>query len=935
MMAPVSVIADETSAPEETQTTEVPEKEETKETEKKTPKTTEKPAPKESKATEKTEPEETKETDPEEQKPAESKETESVAKEPAETVKETDPTESEDKKPAQTEETEASKPEETKPSDSKEEEPAETSVTEPSQTTKPNEEDAPEPTVTPEAGGKDETHSVPPKNANMSITSVSLIIIVPNIGEKPEYEAIFPDGANYYSDSFNADNTRNDMNWYDVTVGAYVNPDTGVFQAGHQYRVRLFLTAKEGYAFSDSTTAKVNGSGTEASMHGDQLEVKYTFQKLGTEITYASIKIDAPKIGEKPDYTTVFPTGAFYYNEGCEKVHSIGEHNSVCWFDKTTNSYMTPDVDVFKEDHIYSVSIFLTPKNGYAFSYNTLVEINGMSAYNDNLYHNQGLCIHYVFPRLIQIQSVDVSIREPVSRMKPDYTPVSSLDVNYYSDAYNEDYFRNDIYWYDISVGQFVNPDSGVFKDGHIYRVAIYLTAKSGCNFKNSTTATLNGEKAETLLTEDGQLKVTYTFPVIGVPISYVSFFLDKPVVGAKPDYTASFTSGANYYSALISSNNVRNDINWYDDTAGVHVNPDGGVFQSGHQYRVSVLLTAKEGFFFNNTTTTTMNFENVESSLHGDQLEVVYTFPVVSTIISTVSISLDTPAPCAKPDYTAAFPAGANYYTTANSSLYRCNDIVWFDNTTNNYVDPETDVFKVGHVYSVAVYLTAKSEFRFADNTTATLNGQTAEAWIKGDQFGVTYTFPVVDSNVNVGDFNYRITNSNTDGTGTVTLIGVTVKKASVSIPSVVDINGVALKINRIGPKAFYGDKTIKTVYIGNNIAIIDASAFYGCSNLTKVSGGKGLKTIGSSAFAKCSKLKSLSIASTVLSKIGTYAFNKDSKLKTIYIRNTVKLTKSGVKKSLKGSKVKTVKVKKSKVKKYKKYFKKKNSGRSVKVKK
>ena len=94
-------------------------------------------------------------------------------------------------------------------------------------------------------------------------------------------------------------------------------------------------------------------------------------------------------------------------------------------------------------------------------------------------------------------------------------------------------------------------------------------------------------------------------------------------------------------------------------------------------------------------------------------------------------------------------------------------------------------------------------------------------------------------------------------------------------------------------------------------------------------------LKTIGSSAFAKCSKLKSFSIASTVLSKIGTYAFNKDSKLKTIYIKYTTKLTKSGVKKSLKGSKVKTVKVKKSKVKKYKKYFKKKNSGRSVKVKK
>ena len=51
--------------------------------------------------------------------------------------------------------------------------------------------------------------------------------------------------------------------------------------------------------------------------------------------------------------------------------------------------------------------------------------------------------------------------------------------------------------------------------------------------------------------------------------------------------------------------------------------------------------------------------------------------------------------------------------------------------------------------------------------------------------------------------------------------------------------------------------------------------------------------------------------------------------------IKKTTKLTKAGVKNSLAGSSVKTVKVKKSKVKKYKKIFKKKNSGKKVKVKK
>ena len=185
------------------------------------------------------------------------------------------------------------------------------------------------------------------------------------------------------------------------------------------------------------------------------------------------------------------------------------------------------------------------------------------------------------------------------------------------------------------------------------------------------------------------------------------------------------------------------------------------------------------------------------------------------------------------------------------------------------------------------------------------------------------------------VNDLKFVVTNPSTDGTGTVTLTGVDNPMEKVSIPATVEYKETVYKVNRIGTKAFYGDKTVKTVYVGAYVVIIDANAFYGCSNLVKVSGGAGLKTIGTNAFARCSKLSTFVITSKVLYKIGVTAFYKDSKLKTLYIKNTTKLTKSGVKKSLKGSKVKTVKVKKSKIRKYRSYFKKKNSGRYVKVKK
>lgn len=194
---------------------------------------------------------------------------------------------------------------------------------------------------------------------------------------------------------------------------------------------------------------------------------------------------------------------------------------------------------------------------------------------------------------------------------------------------------------------------------------------------------------------------------------------------------------------------------------------------------------------------------------------------------------------------------------------------------------------------------------------------------------------FAVVNEIAKSGDYMFRITGAAVNGIGTACFMGVASPVAAVVIPGTVDIKGATYKVTTIAMNAFFGNTTIKTAYIGANVVVVGNNAFYGCSNLVKVSGGARIKTIGTNAFARCSKLSTFVITSKVLNKIGQKAFYYDSKLKTIHIKNTTKLTKGGVKNSLKGSSVKTVKVKKSKVRKYKKYFKKSNSGRSVKVKK
>ena len=141
-----------------------------------------------------------------------------------------------------------------------------------------------------------------------------------------------------------------------------------------------------------------------------------------------------------------------------------------------------------------------------------------------------------------------------------------------------------------------------------------------------------------------------------------------------------------------------------------------------------------------------------------------------------------------------------------------------------------------------------------------------------------------------------------------------------------------IPAKVTTIGAYAFNGTN-LTSVFIPSKVTTIGTKAFSGLINLKTVSGGRGLKTIGISAFAACPSLRSFKITSSKLSKISSYAFNGDNSLGTLYIKNTTKLTKKGVKNSLKGSKLKVVKVKKSKVKTYKKYFKKSNSGRKVKV--
>ena len=105
-----------------------------------------------------------------------------------------------------------------------------------------------------------------------------------------------------------------------------------------------------------------------------------------------------------------------------------------------------------------------------------------------------------------------------------------------------------------------------------------------------------------------------------------------------------------------------------------------------------------------------------------------------------------------------------------------------------------------------------------------------------------------------------YKVTKAALSG-GTVEYVKpVNKKKSTVSIPSTIKVDGVTYKVTSIANNAFKNNKKIKKLTIGKNVSRIGTKAFYGC---------KKLKTIA----IKTTKLKTKNIGSKAFNGIASKA--------------------------------------------------------------
>lgn len=93
---------------------------------------------------------------------------------------------------------------------------------------------------------------------------------------------------------------------------------------------------------------------------------------------------------------------------------------------------------------------------------------------------------------------------------------------------------------------------------------------------------------------------------------------------------------------------------------------------------------------------------------------------------------------------------------------------------------------------------------------------------------------------------------------------------------------------IDKIGYSCFSKNKTLKSIYVTDNVISIDCAAFSECKALEEVRLPNGLKEISGRLFFKSSKLEKVNLPPQ-LKVIGKNAFNKCSKLTTIQFPETL----------------------------------------------
>lgn len=224
-----------------------------------------------------------------------------------------------------------------------------------------------------------------PVNVDEPITSIAVTFDEPALGGKlnfkPEITADPADSAYQISYShiwFKCDKERYENDEILSKPWTYQS-DGDVFEEGYYYELDMYVKAHDGFYFTADTEGAINGVSYDVANYlaDNQISFKAVYGPFSTKpITSIAAKVDAPAIGNTPDFSpeiTSAPEGS-------------AEPFKAIWYKLPEDKYtgtaddsweLVAQNEAFKEGYYYSVLVGAVENDGFCFTNDTTATLNG------------------------------------------------------------------------------------------------------------------------------------------------------------------------------------------------------------------------------------------------------------------------------------------------------------------------------------------------------------------------------------------------------------------------------------------------------------------------------------------------------------------------------------------------------------------------------
>lgn len=345
-------------------------------------------------------------------------------------------------------------------------------------------------------------------------------VVAPVPDASPSYTAAVPDSAGYGVEDYDERNWYLDgVAWINVTDEKNVNYKTDKFEEGKQYKVCVSLvTIGRNFLFSNDLTGTINGQVAAVTWSaGDDPNpiLEYTFTCEYPKVLVSGVTISGTPTARIGDSAADYPPAGTADSE----VYSITEKG---WMYYNKHDQLYEDFDGIFTEGTYYPCYTVGPGADYRFA--DSVSVNFSDGTTKTVEPTDGK-IFVIGPAvtavsLTYINSVTViGATAPVEGVKPDFTAAVLAGKGYQVNRINEDSWISGVRWCDVSADKYLK-ENDTFVAGKTYQVIVNLKTESDAyQFTDSTTGTLDGQKAVVDLANSHKLYVKLTYTCESKPV--------------------------------------------------------------------------------------------------------------------------------------------------------------------------------------------------------------------------------------------------------------------------------------------------------------------------------------------------------------------------------------------------------------------------------